>query len=653
MGKPKKKASWVPEDSGFDVDRGSMPMTDGVDGVDPALAPDAAAAATRGDDRVQHTIQLIDGVKIPYMYEIWGDGVYRRTDPDRDPFDPLQNIKPDPTKPLPFQAKRFFEQVLPAPVWLDALAIDDDQNQVVKICYRPVRGKPSFTWKPRSTITSKRGLSDPEIVNKGLPFNDQNVKNAVNYLALCEQANRDQAPRMVANRVGLIEVKDTPDSKEVKYGWLLGSKWIGPKGIRIEQNPEAQGDFSKAFEVKGDYKEWLARCRELIRIGPIQRLTLGASFAAPLMRFLGQRTFIWYLYGESKFGKTALEKFALSAWGNPDELRISFNGTQIGLQEIFKHMTDLPLLVDERQAAGKGFDTKTYIYSLCDEKTRTRSSAKGGIQKKIPYRTLVLASGEESLVKDDLGGQSTRVLEISINKEPRAKEPGKIHEFVAKNYGHAGPKFLEEIVDLINDPDHGLRMLQTHFEEFKTLISERVPALGEEAKRIALCAYAYALVAWQILGEYEDFQEALEAMIPDAHYALDIIQKETVLDKGHTLLRSHRAESPESYITPDLEKTMRPNQLAIKGRMAIEFANEIWYIPTAVDRWLKSCSVDAKVFWSRVEATGVLQCSGNDLTLDRTWNNVKSPFYVVSREPWESGSFKRPTAATEEEYEDE
>ena len=82
------------------------------------------------------------------------------------------------------------------------------------------------------------------------------------------------------------------------------------------------------------------------------RFILAASFAAPLLRIVKQRIFFVYNWGGSKGGKTATMKAALSAWGDPERLMISFNTTIAGLERTAAFYCDLPLGIDERQQAG-------------------------------------------------------------------------------------------------------------------------------------------------------------------------------------------------------------------------------------------------------------------------------------------------------------
>jgi putative DNA primase/helicase len=70
-----------------------------------------------------------------------------------------------------------------------------------------------------------------------------------------------------------------------------------------------------AFRQKGDYASWRASIGAAIHESDVFRLVLAASFAAPLLKPLGHRSFALHIWGDSGGGKTATLKTALSAWG--------------------------------------------------------------------------------------------------------------------------------------------------------------------------------------------------------------------------------------------------------------------------------------------------------------------------------------------------
>ena len=147
---------------------------------------------------------------------------------------------------------------------------------------------------------------------------------------------------------------------------------------------------------------------------------------------------------------TAALKAALSAWGDPERLMVSFNATQVGLERTASFFCDLPLGIDERQLAGRNQEgLEKTIYMIASGSGKIRGSKSGGLQATHQWRTVALATGEEPLsTETSQTGVSTRVLEIyggPFNDEISASQ---MHQKAGMNCGWAGPAFIEKIIHL-------------------------------------------------------------------------------------------------------------------------------------------------------------------------------------------------------------
>ena len=80
------------------------------------------------------------------------------------------------------------------------------------------------------------------------------------------------------------------------------------------------------------------------------------SFASPLIKLLKTRLFITHFWADSRAGKTAALKVALSVWGNPDATMGNFNSTSVGIERMASLYNDLPFGIDEKQAVGGNKD---------------------------------------------------------------------------------------------------------------------------------------------------------------------------------------------------------------------------------------------------------------------------------------------------------
>ena len=142
---------------------------------------------------------------------------------------------------------------------------------------------------------------------------------------------------------------------------------------------------------------------------------MAASFGATLLKDLSHRTVFFHLWGDSRVGKTALLKAALSVWGNPEALMVSFNATKVGLERRATLFNDLPIGIDEKQVAG---DNQSFIenlvYMLGTGSGKLRGSKNGGTQAVGNWRSIILTTGEEPIsTMTSNSGIVTRALEIT------------------------------------------------------------------------------------------------------------------------------------------------------------------------------------------------------------------------------------------------
>jgi uncharacterized protein (DUF927 family) len=89
-------------------------------------------------------------------------------------------------------------------------------------------------------------------------------------------------------------------------------------GVAGEIQVDSEDNFTCAgYHPSGDISKWLKLAARL-RHYPLARFILSASFAAPLLKLLGQQVYIIHVWGPTRSGKSAALKFALLVWGDPD-----------------------------------------------------------------------------------------------------------------------------------------------------------------------------------------------------------------------------------------------------------------------------------------------------------------------------------------------
>jgi len=314
-------------------------------------------------------------------------------------------------------------------------SLDADEEKIEIAFLRT--GKRGRVWRrsilPRSIIFTTKGTSI--LTDLGCMTTSENAKPVIRFLSALEVANDD-----------VIEWVESTST----FGWQPGKRFIPGVGddIVLDVDP-AQGAVASAYHTNGSFEKW-KETMQMHREKNTFRFILAAAFAAPLLRILKQRTFFVYNWGDARGGKTAALKAALSVWGEPDGLMMNFNTTQVGLERTAAFFSDLPLGIDERQAAGSGQygqnKIESLVYMIGEGKGKTRGAKDGGVQKVNRWRTIALATGEEPMTTGtSQTGVSTRVVEICQGPFETEAEAGQMHQASAENCGWAGPEFVKYI----------------------------------------------------------------------------------------------------------------------------------------------------------------------------------------------------------------
>lgn len=366
----------------------------------------------------------------------------------------------------------------------------DTGDEKIEVAFKR-DGKWHQTIFQRSTLFTSRGIVS--LSDLGCTVTSENAKQVVQFLSALESENLDLVPRA--------------DSTST-FGWQPGKRFIPGReqGIVLDVDPSQQGAAS-AYRKEGSLDGWVETMRPH-RERDKFRFILAASFAAPLLKIIKQRTFFVYNWGNSKAGKTAALKAALSAWGDPEKLMVNFNATQVGLERTAALYRDLPLGIDERQLAGsKQENLENIVYMIANGKGKVRGAKSGGVQKTYSWRTVAIATGEEPLAREtSKGGVSTRALEIYGGPFEDEHSASQMHQQSADNCGHAGPEFVNRIAGLSEESVcEWYGRMQTYVDSISDGKS------GSHVSGVAAVAFADALIEeWFFKGKEMPDSDSLE-----------------------------------------------------------------------------------------------------------------------------------------------
>lgn len=292
-------------------------------------------------------------------------------------------------------------------------------------------------WK--SVIASRSHIFNRTSVIKyadsGLPVSSGNASDIVKYLSDYENTNEKHIPL----------VKSIS-----RIGWVSGEffpYFINNEIVFENEYKEATNIIESTNEC-GSFEVWQENAK-VLRNNPYGRFLLAASFASPLLEILKHRVFFVHIWNDSKSGKTAAIKMAISIWGNPVKLMGSFNATSVGLERMAGILKHLPFAIDELQVLNnRRLSVENIIYSLGNGFGRLRGAKEGSIQETVSWRNNVITSGEQPMSKESSNdGVLTRALELYGKPTENENTAHTFHLVSENNYGFAGRIFLKYLIN--------------------------------------------------------------------------------------------------------------------------------------------------------------------------------------------------------------
>lgn len=371
----------------------------------------------------------------------------------------------------------------------------------------------------------------------GLNITSENARKLVQYISDFTSSNSDIIP----NGCSISQL-----------GWhnkeFLPVRIKDTTVIDIDENCQKWLD---AYREEGNYQEW-KDVMSKNRTNNIFRFILSTSFASPLLRILKNRMFILHNWANTRSGKTAALYAATSVWGNPEELKVTFNATKVGLERLLGLFNDLPLAVDEKQmVTGQNKDDfiDNFIYMSASGSSKVRGAKTGGVQAMKSWQSIVMTTGEEPLSGTTRGGANTRTLEIEgspfNHDESKARE---VYGCLNEHYGHAGKCFIDEILKL------KAHDLQERFKALEKELTNKYPdKVADHIRAVACVALADEIVTKHI------FKDELENT--SLQMGLDILGKVSdakeadEIDIAYEEIRSWCSSNDAFFIKSENQKT--------------------------------------------------------------------------------------------------
>ena len=487
--------------------------------------------------------------------------------------------------------------------WVACDLVDVDSGDVRALVRMRVAGKVVERAFDREAILSQNKIVGA-LSSLGANISSANAKEVVRYLTDSERRLGHARPR----------------SRSAQHmGWAdgpLGAFMPYDAGgeVRFDPAPDGLVKAQPFLEPAGTLEEWVAGMAPARAGSMAFRCVLAASFASPLVSLLGVQTFIVYLWGRSRSGKTPTLKAAGSVWGDPTEgaegYFRTFADTPKSIVRAATLLHDVPIIIDELQSkgassggqAGKRMAVEDLLYSLSIGHERGALNSDRSMMRAGSWRSLTIATGEIPVVGDSTQqGAANRTLELNAEPFGDVRAAQQMHRLVAAQHGTAGRAF----VDALRRNPAGF-----YSEQFATVRG----AVGDaafghpQADNAALIAFADALAEFYVFSPGKGWEECLAGGVELARWCMG---NATGREGGDTDLKAMQFVS--EWLARNrihFEDGCEDERLERYGARDVRRggAGTVWCVFSSVlDRALSSAGYDRQKTLRRMADEGVLE----------------------------------------------
>ena len=340
---------------------------------------------------------------------------------------------------------------------------------------------------------------------------------------------QDDLQQYMTTWVNELQAKSVADTAHRQYGWstdecrsfVVGDKEIHPN--KISYNPPTVPTMQSYpfFKTKGTLEGWQEMANfYLSREGmEMHQYIVCTAFGSPLMQFLPQNCATMHVHDKAGgAGKTAAMKVAAAAWGHFKGIVVDDNDTTSFKMNRGEVLHNLPFYIDEVTNTPEK-EMSGLAYQLTSGQQRGRMSNGSNIERTRgePWKLLCCTTGNMSaiekisLFKAGPKAEAQRILEHrarQIFSKSKDKElTDNFERSIEEHYGHAGPIFIQHVMNHIEHYKGQLRIVQQTIDRRAGLAPEnRFWSAG------AACAITGGMIA-QKLGLVDYDMEAITKWI--------------------------------------------------------------------------------------------------------------------------------------------
>lgn len=472
-----------------------------------------------------------------------------------------------------------------APFWYHAAYVDLDSNEA-QIELRYLAQDVVQTLLIDRDLFYSQGWLAKLAGKYKLPIHPQGHKDVQNYLYRAD---------MACTEVGYTSTH---------AGWQTlpdGSREYVPFGT-IQPNPIGLGTKKRFSYItaSGDEQDWYKHIFPILETNPLAVVSFAGALAAPILSLIDSQSVVIDIHNTSSSGKTISGLMAMSVWGRPDRLKINWDSTKVALEQNASAFSDLPLFFDESQLNTYPKDIGTSIYNVANGMGRERGAAGGGTQLTGTWSTVMLSTGEQSLlslIPKNFSGLDARIIPVEGKTLGglNARQAQSLAVFVKNNYGHLAPKFVE----YLQKADK--KKLSTRYEQLTEMLRPWVYP-GDAIQMRKAETYAPLILAIELLGKvlpnHEDSTSIMwYALVEFWKELCRKHQSQQVALKALTVIHDFQTENERKFINDQSQANDQYGTM-YKGHLAI--------VPTILEKLLAKNGLSAENTLREFEERGWL-----------------------------------------------
>jgi hypothetical protein len=189
------------------------------------------------------------------------------------------------------------------------------------------------------------------------------------------------------------------------FGWdqdggfaVAGTRYMPDGGIL--GGGSAAGSLSYAYGASGTLEDW-KRVSAVFTADkrPAVHTMIAAAFAAPLLRFVEQPSFMLSVCGPlSGVGKTTLLRYAAAVWGDPGSGIMSLDDTGNSITQRMALTRYLPTLWDELRSEADFDRFVNVAFRALQGQSKQRLNSRAELRSMPPINTVMVATSNSSIV---------------------------------------------------------------------------------------------------------------------------------------------------------------------------------------------------------------------------------------------------------------